>query len=285
MNLINTKDVLEKARREGYAVGAFNPHNLEILKAILLASEELNAPVIIQIGQKLINRFGIKSSIELIKAIGDSIEATVSIHLDHGNSVEQAKYAINNGFQSVMYDGSHLPFEENVANTNKVIALGNFKGIPVEGEIGRIPGVEDEVHVSEDDSNITTLKEAEEFVRLTNVDFFAFSIGTAHGVYTKEPYIHFNRLEEISRAISQPLVLHGGSGVSDKMIKQSISLGISKINVDTELRLKYEEAITEDINAKNYGHLTDLLDMAMDKVKEKVKEKIKLFGSDNKIKV
>ncbi|QUW21269.1 class II fructose-bisphosphate aldolase [Sporosarcina sp. Marseille-Q4063] len=279
----NTKEVLEKARREGYAVGAFNPHNLETIKAILLASEELRAPVIIQIGQKMINRYGMEESVNVIKAIGKSIDATVSIHLDHGNSIEQAESAIHSGFQSVMYDGSHLSIEENVKNTKKVIEIAKAHGIPVEGEIGQIPGVEDEVHVSEDEASITTLEEAIEFVNLTNIDFFAFSIGTAHGVYTKEPYIHFDRLREIAGVVSHPLVLHGGSGISDEMIRKSISLGIAKINVDTDLRLKFKESITKSITENSYGHLTDLLDQAVYDVKEKVKEKIILFGSENQV--
>jgi fructose-bisphosphate aldolase class II len=274
------KEMLERARAGGYGVGAFSAHNAETIQAILAAAEEEQAPVMIQIGQRVIRSIGMEPMVRMVESFGRKIEATVAIHLDHGNAFEQAIEAIQLRFQSVMYDGSHHPLDTNIAITRKVAEAAHAVGISVEGELGRIGGVEDDISVDEKDAMITDAAEAIRFVEETGIDSLAISIGTAHGLYKGEPKLRFDRLAEIASVISLPLVLHGGSGVPDEAIRKAISLGIAKINVDTELRqafaLKSQEIWRND--PEEY-HLANVFGAAKEAMKEKVKEKIRLFES------
>jgi fructose-bisphosphate aldolase class II len=274
------KKMLDRARAGGYGVGAFSAHNAETIQAILAAAEEEQAPVMIQIGQRVIRSIGMEPMVRMIESFGRKSEATVAIHLDHGNSFEQAIEAIQLGFQTVMYDGSHHPLEINIANTRKVSEAAHAVGISVEGELGRIGGVEDDISVDEKDAMVTDVNEAIRYVEETGIDSLAISIGTAHGLYKGEPKLRFDRLAEIASVIPLPLVLHGGSGVPDEAIRKAISLGIAKINVDTELRqafaLKSQEIWRND---PDEYHLAIVFGAAKEAMKEKVKEKIRLFGS------
>ena len=283
MKLVSGKDMLEKARAEGYAVGAFSAHNAEMIQAILRAAEEEKAPVMIQVGQRVIRYMGMEAMADMIESFGRHSGATVAIHLDHGNSFEQAMQAVQLRFQSVMYDGSHLPLEQNIANTKKVAEAAHAVGISVEGELGRIGGTEDDITVRDEEAFLTDPEEAVRFVEETGVDSLAVAVGTAHGFYKGTPKLHFARLEQIRDAVRVPLVLHGGSGVPDDMIRRAISLGIAKVNVDTELRHAFAEA-AQAVWRENPGeyHLSVVLGVAREAVTRKVAEKIRLFGSSGK---
>lgn len=283
MRLVSGKHMLKKARAEGYAVGAFSVHNAEMIQAILEAAEEEQAPVMLQIGQRIIKTIGMEPMMRLVESIGKQFDAQVAVHLDHGSSFEQAMEAIQLSFQSVMYDGSHHPLETNIAITRKVADAAHALGISVEGELGRIAGTEDDLTVSEEEAFLTDTDEAVRFVQETGIDYLAVAIGTAHGFYKGEPNIHFARLEEISRAVSIPLVLHGGSGVPDALVQRAISMGIAKVNVDTELRCAFTEGAQHvwKHHPQEY-HLSEVHGEARKRVKAKVVEKIRCFGSNGR---
>ena len=283
MNWVVGKDMLNKARSEGYAVGAFSAHNAETIQAIIWAAAEEKAPVMIQVGQKVIQYMGMKQMADMIRSFGRDSAAEVAIHLDHGSSFEQAMRAIQLGFQSVMFDGSHHPLEKNIEISRAVVKAAHALGISVEGELGRIGGTEDDMTVRDEDAFLTDTKDAIEYTRRSGIDYLAVAIGTAHGLYKGEPKLHFARLQEISKEISIPLVLHGGSGVPDEMIRQAISLGIAKINVDTELRQAFTSGANEiwSNNPDEYV-LANVLGNARERVKQRVIEKIRLFGSAGK---
>lgn len=283
MRLVSGKHMLEKARAEGYAVGAFSAHNAEMIQAILAAAEEEAAPVMIQIGQRIIKTIGMEPMMRLVESLGKQFDAQVAVHLDHGSSFEQAMEALRLSFQSVMYDGSHHPLATNIALTQKVVEAAHALGVSVEGELGRIAGTEDDLTVSEEEAFLTDTEEAVRFVQETGIDYLAVAVGTAHGFYKGEPNIHFTRLEEISRSVSVPLVLHGGSGVPDELVQKAIGLGVSKVNVDTELRCAFAEGAQHvwQHNPQEY-HLSEVHGEARERVKAKVVEKIRCFGSSGR---
>lgn len=274
-------ELLDHARANGYAVGAFSAHNAETIQGILWAAEEMSSPVMIQVGQRAIPYMGIRNMRRMIASFVEDIHVPVCVHLDHGRSFEQAAEAVQSMYQSVMYDGSALPLEENISQTLRVVEMAHAAGVSVEGELGRIGGTEDHMTVEESDASLTDTEEATTFARSTGVDYLAVSVGTAHGLYTAEPTIRFDRLQEIAERVPLPIVLHGGSGVPDHMIEAALPLGISKINVDTELRVAFQEgvlAVWEDGSA----HLSEALGEGRSRVQEKVREKIRLFGSSGK---
>lgn len=273
--------MLDHAKEGDYAVGAFSAHNAETIQGILWAAEEMDSPVMIQVGQKAIPHMGMRNMRRMISGFAETTRVPVCIHLDHGRTFEQAVEAVQLSFQSVMYDGSGYPLEENITRTRQVVEVAHAVGISVEGELGRIAGTEDDVTVEERDAFLTDVGEAARFVEETSVDSLAVSIGTAHGFYRGEPELRFDRLEEIAERVSPPIVLHGGSGVPDEMVRKAISLGVAKVNVDTELRSAFQQgvlAVWEDASA----HLSGALGEGRARVKEKVKEKIALFGSSGK---
>jgi fructose-bisphosphate aldolase class II len=283
MKWVMGKDMLNKARKEGYAVGAFSAHNAETIQAIIWAAAEEKAPVMIQVGQKVIKYMGMQQMADMIRSFGQDYDAEVAIHLDHGNSYEQAIQAIQLNFQSVMFDGSHHPMEKNIEISRDVVKAAHAVGISVEGELGRIGGTEDDITVRDEDAFLTDVKDAIVYTRESGVDSLAVAIGTAHGLYKGEPKLNFDRLKEISEQISIPLVLHGGSGVPDVMIRKAIPLGIAKINVDTELRQAFTVGAQElwNQNPEEYV-LANVLGNAREQVKQRVIEKIRLFGSAGK---
>jgi fructose-bisphosphate aldolase class II len=278
MQLISGKEMLMQAKSQGYAVGAFSAHNAETVQAILWAAAEQKAPVMIQIGQRVIRSIGMAAMVGMIQSLGKDLDATAAIHLDHGNSFEQAMQAIQLGFQSVMYDGSHHSLDENIRITKQVADAAHAVNIPVEGEIGRIGGTEDDLTVSEEEAYLTDVSEAVLFSEQTGVDYLAVAIGTAHGLYKGEVKLHLGRLQQIAEQVDKPIVLHGGSGVPDELIKLAISAGVAKINVDTELRQAFalEAQSVWRENPDEY-HLATVFGTAKEAVKQKVAEKIRLF--------
>ena len=283
MPLVSLNEVLDKADREGYAVGAFNCNNMEIVQAIAKAAEEEKAPVIIQASQGAIRYAGLQYIVALVNRAAAEVSVPVVLHLDHGTSFEQAVQCIRSGFSSVMIDGSQLPLEENIALSKKVVEVAHAAGVTVEGELGKIAGTEDDISVSEAEAFFTDPEEAKYFVEQTGVDALAISIGTAHGRYKGEPRLDFDRLRKIKQLIDCPIVLHGSSGVADKDIEKAAQLGVSKFNIDTNIREAFVGAIRsylpehpDEIDPRN------LLKPAREAAAAIIREKMRLFGSSNK---
>ncbi len=275
--------MLDHAFQNGYGVGAFSAHNAETVLAIFEAAAEEKAPIMIQVGQKVIQTLGMEALKGLIDTYEKEFNVPVAIHLDHSRQFEQTMQAVQIGFQSVMFDGSGLSFEENTATTKKVVDIARALGIGSEGEIGKIGGTEDDITVDEKDALITTTEEAVAFVEATDVDYLAVSIGTAHGIYKETPNLRFERLKEIVEAVQRPVVLHGGSDVPDEQVQRAISLGIAKINVDTELRQAFTRGVQEAFSENPDDIvLASSLGLGRLRMKEKVQEKIRVFGSQGK---
>ncbi|MBU5427867.1 class II fructose-1,6-bisphosphate aldolase [Tissierella pigra] len=281
--LVTGKELLLDAQKKGYAVGAFNINNMEIIQAIIEAAEETNSPVILQASQGGIKYAGIEYISALGKLAARNAKVPVALHLDHGTDFDQVMLCIRHGFSSVMIDGSRFPLEENILYTKKVIEVAKAVGVSVEAELGKIGGTEDHITVDEKDATFTDPQEALRFVNETDVDFLAIAVGTAHGVYKGEPKLDFDRIKTIRETISVPLVLHGSSGVSEEALKKAISLGISKINIDTDLRIAFAEGVKNFIkdNPANIDP-RKILTPAKEQMKAKIKEKMEIFGSVNK---
>nr|WP_011161247.1 class II fructose-1,6-bisphosphate aldolase [Bacillus methanolicus]AAR39403.1 putative class II fructose-1,6-bisphosphate aldolase [Bacillus methanolicus MGA3]7NCC_A Chain A, Putative class II fructose-1,6-bisphosphate aldolase [Bacillus methanolicus MGA3]7NCC_B Chain B, Putative class II fructose-1,6-bisphosphate aldolase [Bacillus methanolicus MGA3] len=283
MPLVSMKDMLNHGKENGYAVGQFNINNLEFGQAILQAAEEEKSPVIIGVSVGAANYMGgFKLIVDMVKSSMDSYNVTVpvAIHLDHGPSLEKCVQAIHAGFTSVMIDGSHLPLEENIELTKRVVEIAHSVGVSVEAELGRIGGQEDDV-VAE--SFYAIPSECEQLVRETGVDCFAPALGSVHGPYKGEPKLGFDRMEEIMKLTGVPLVLHGGTGIPTKDIQKAISLGTAKINVNTESQIAATKAVREVLN--NDAKLFDprkFLAPAREAIKETIKGKMREFGSSGK---
>ena len=285
--LVSAKEVLAKAKSEKYAVGQFNINNLEWTKAILLTAQECNSPVILGVSEGAGKYMcGFKTVADMVKAMVESLGITVPVilHLDHG-SYEGAKAAIEAGFSSVMFDGSHYGIEENIEKTKEIIALANSKGISVEAEVGSIGGEEDGVVGAGEVADPNECK----MIADLGVDILAAGIGNIHGKYPANwAGLNFDVLAEIEKATSpMPLVLHGGTGIPEDMIKKAISLGVSKINVNTECQLSFAEATRKyieagkDLEGKGFDP-RKLLAPGFEAITATVKEKMELFGSVNK---
>jgi len=240
MPLVDSKKMLENARKGGYAIGAFNAENMEMVKAIIAAAEELKAPVMIQTTSSTIKYACAATYAGIVKAEAERASVPVCLHLDHGSSYELAVECIEKGYTSVMMDGSKEVFEKNVEVTKKVVDYAHERNIPVEAELGKVGGKEDELEVKDD--IYTDVNEAVAFVEQTGVDSLAIAIGTAHGFYKGTPVLDKERLSDIAKVVSIPLVLHGASGISDDEVKDCVSRGISKVNFATELRKAFTDA-------------------------------------------
>jgi len=284
MPLVSMKDMLNKAKAEGYAVGQFNLNNLEFTQAILQAAEEEKSPVILGVSEGAARYMGgFKTVVKMVEGLIEEYKITVpvAIHLDHGSSFEKCKDAIDAGFTSVMIDASHHSFEENVEITSKVVEYAHAKGVSVEAELGTVGGQEDDV-VAEGviyaDAN-----ECVELVKRTGIDTLAPALGSVHGPYKGEPNLGFKEMEEIGNLTGLPLVLHGGTGIPTKDITKAISLGTAKINVNTENQIASAKAVRETLAAKPEEYdPRKYLGPARDAIKATVIGKIKEFGSSNK---
>jgi fructose-bisphosphate aldolase class II len=283
MALVSISNLLKKAQAGGYAVGAFNCNNMEIVQAIITAAEAEKSPVIMQASQGAIKYAGIEYITAMAKIAADKASVPVALHIDHGTSFNQVMLCIRNGFSSVMIDGSKLPFEENIELTKRVVAVAKAVGVSVEAELGKIGGTEDDIHVDEKDALFTNPQEAKDFAERTGVDALAIAIGTAHGQYKGVPELDFVRLEKIRSMISIPIVLHGSSGVPDEAIKKAIKLGVCKVNIDTNIREAFVQACREVLN-KDAREIDprNVLGPAREAVTEIIREKIRVFGSSGK---
>lgn len=283
MSLVSMAQLLLDAQQGQYAVGAFNCNNMEIVQAIVSAAEAEKSPVIVQASQGAIKYAGIEYIAAMTRLAAEKASVPVALHLDHGTSFAQIMSCVRNSFTSVMIDGSKLPLEENIALTNKVIEAVRPLGISVEAELGKIGGTEDDITVSEKEALFTDPAEAERFVSETKVDALAIAIGTAHGQYKGVPELDFQRLTEIRRRVNVPIVLHGSSGVPDEAIQKAISLGVCKVNIDTNIR----EAFVAAARKVMVDHPQEIdprkmLGPAREATVAIIREKIRLFGSSGK---
>jgi fructose-bisphosphate aldolase class II len=303
--LVTNKELLVPARRNDYAVGAFNINNLETVLAVAEAATEEKSPAIVAVTPSAIKYAGLPYLSKIVKTAAESSPVPMSLHLDHGEDFDTVSKCVAGGFTSVMIDGSHLKFEENIALTKKVVDLAHPKGVSVEAELGRLAGIEEKT-VEEKEAILTDPDSAKEFVSRTGVDALAVAVGTSHGAYKfkAEAKLDFERLKIISGKISQPLVLHGASsvpawiiekaakygaelggakGIPEEHIKKAISLGIAKINIDTDLRLAFTATVREVLsNQPKEFDPRKILGPAKEAMKEVVKGKMRLFGSSGK---
>ncbi len=245
MSLVTTKEMLLKAQKEGYAVGAFNVENMEMVQAIVAAAEEVKAPVIIQTTPGTLKYADTDMFYGMVSAVAKKSSIPVALHLDHGDSYELAAKALRSGYTSIMIDGSKLPFEENVAVTVKTVEMAHAMGVPVEGELGTVGGKEDTYEVKDTEKSYTDPEEAKEYAERTGVDILAVGIGNSHGFYKGVPKLRFDILEKTKNLVSVPIVLHGASGIPDEDVKKATGLGICKVNFATELRDAFSKGVKE----------------------------------------
>ena len=307
MPLVTTKEMFKKAYEGGYAIGAFNINNMEIIQGITRAAKKLNAPVILQCSAGARKYASHDYLVAMVKAASDETGLPIALHLDHGPDFETCKSCIDGGFTSVMIDGSSLPYEENIALTKKVVDYAHAHGVVVEGELGTLAGIEDDVNVSAEDASYTKPEQVEDFVKRTGVDSLAIAIGTSHGAYKfkpgQKPQLRFDILEEVEKRLPGfPIVLHGASsvnqehikiinefggempdaiGIPEDMLRHAASMAVCKVNVDSDIRIAMTAALRKHLkeNPKHFDP-RQYLTPARDLIQEVVEHKIDVvFGS------
>lgn len=280
--LVSMSEFLPKAKAGKFAVGQFNMNNLEFAKAITEAAMAEKSPFIFGVSEGALKYMGIEYTVAIAEAAAKESGLPIALHLDHGSTFEIAMKCIRAGFSSVMFDGSHHPLEENIRITKEIVKAAHAMGVSVEGELGTIGGTEDDISVDEADAALAKPAEAIRFYEETGVDCLAIAVGTAHGMYKGEVNIRYDIIEEVSNAIPVPIVLHGGSGVPDESIRKAISVGVGKINVNTENQVACTNTIRDIFNkdAKVYDP-RKYLGPAKNAMVEVVRSKIRLFGSNN----
>lgn len=306
--LVNGNEILQKAHKEGYGVGAFNFVNFEMLNSIFMAANVAKSPIIVQASEGAIKYMGIDMAVGLVKILSNRYpHIPVALHLDHGTSFESCKKAVDAGFTSVMIDASHHPFKENLEMTKEVVQYAHSKGVSVEAELGRLMGIEDNISVDEKDAVLINPDEAEEFVKATKVDYLAPAIGTSHGAFKfkGEPKLDFERLEEVKRRTNIPLVLHGASAIPDYVresflatggdlkgskgvpfafLQEAVKGGINKVNIDTDLRIAFIAEVRKVANADNTQFdLRKFFAPAMESITKVMVERMGVLGSAGKI--
>lgn len=310
MPLVTTKEMFQKAYEGGYAIGAFNVNNMEIIQGITRAAKSLNAPVILQVSAGARKYAAHGYLVAMVKAAAEETGLPIALHLDHGPDFETCKACIDGGFTSVMFDGSHLPYEENVAETKKVVEYAHAHGVVVEAELGQLAGIEDDVNVSDEDANFTDPNEVYDFVSRTGVDSLAIAIGTSHGAYKfkpgQNPQLRFDILKEIEQKLPGfPIVLHGASsvnqdhikminqfggqmpdaiGIPEDMLREASSMAVCKINVDSDIRIAMTAALRKHF-AENPTHFDprQYMTPARNLIEEVVSNKIQnVLGCNDK---
>ena len=283
MPLVTSKEMLLDAQRGNYAVGAFNAENMEMVKAIIQAAEELKAPVMIQTTPSTVKYGTLETFFGIVSAEAAKATVPVCLHLDHGSSFELAMQAIKAGYTSVMIDGSHEDFEGNVAISKKVADVANALNIPVEAELGKVGGKEDDLEADADTN--TDPQEAKEFVERTGITSLAVAIGTAHGFYAGTPVLDKERVSEIRKVVNVPLVLHGASGLSEEDVRECVEREMCKVNFATELRVAYTDAVKKLLEEKPETYDPKKLGVVgIEAVKEVVKSRMVMCGCDGKAK-
>ncbi len=279
--IASTRELLETARRNAYAIGAFNVYNLEGVKAVIIAAETNHSPAMLQLHPSAL-KYGQLMLVSMCLEAARSATVPISVHLDHSTSEDDIQAVLNAGVKSIMADGSPMEYEENLAFTRKMTELSHQHNAIVEAEIGRISGTEDGLTIAEKEAKMTDPNQAVEFVKQTNVDALAVTIGNVHGEYKSPPRLDFDRLAKIRSLMDIPLVLHGASGLPDWMIERSIQLGVCKFNVNTEVRQAYMESLKDELCSKGPQDLLDITSSSIDAMEEVITGKLQLFGSANK---
>ncbi|RKY02807.1 ketose-bisphosphate aldolase [Candidatus Poribacteria bacterium] len=285
MALVTMKEMLEDAKRRRYAVGAFNVLNIESLQGILEAAVELKSPVIVNIAEVHFKYVDMEAMAPVVQRAAQLAPVPVALHLDHGLSLQTIVRAIRCGFTSVMFDGSMYPLEENIRLTKQIVEICHSVGVTVEAELGYVPGTESPRPngTEAQPEFFTDPEEAERFVKETGVDALAVAVGTVHGLYKGEPKIDFDRLAEIARRTNIPLVLHGGSGISDEDFKRAIELGVCKVNVYTQMSIEAVNRIKRRLEREpELINFPELLLEAKAGIKDVVKRQMEVFGSAGK---
>lgn len=283
MTLQSTTPMLQGAKKDGYGIVAFNVHSFDSIFWVLEAAAELDAPVILQTTVGTVESLGADNIVQVVKAAVDHYKVPTGLHLDHCTDFTIIKQAVRAGYTSVMIDASMHSFEENVRQVKEVMELTSGLNINVEAELGKVGGVEDNIVVSEEDAEKAVPSECQSFIELTGVTTLAPAIGTAHGIYKGDPDIDFARIEEIAALTDVPLVLHGGSAIPAEDVQKCVALGMSKVNVSTELKNAYSEAIKA-----HFAEEPDSLDpraylgKAKDAAVALAQSKIKMVGSNGK---
>lgn len=283
MALVNTRKMLQRAMKEGYAVPAFNIHNLETALAIVRAAVKMKSPLILAVSPSTIKYAGRAYIYAVAKTAAKLHNIPIALHLDHHEDVEEIEKSLQLGVKSVMIDGSMKAFEDNIRVTKEVVQLAKKFDATVEAELGRIAGQEDDLDVSGESSVYTDPAKASEFVERTGVDSLAVAIGTGHGVYETEPNLDFERLADIKKKVDVPLVLHGASGISDKDLRKCIELGICKVNISTEFKIPFTKALRQYL--LDHPEETDLrkyMTPGMEAMEAVAIDKIRLCQSDGK---
>ena len=303
MALVSSNEILVPARKGGYAVGAFNTSNLEITQAIIEAAHELKSPVLVATSSSAIKYAGFENIYCTVKNLAESLDVKVALHLDHGADFEICQACLDHGWTSLMIDASKHEFADNIRITKSVVEAAHKVGVPVEAELGKLMGIEDEVVVKEREASLTDPDQAEEFVRETGCDSLAVAIGTSHGAYKfkGEPRLDLDRLSEIAAGVDIPLVLHGASSVPGEVleraskygaklpgakgvpldaIKKAIGRGIAKINIDTDLRLAFTGAVRQILtDSPEVFDPRKIIGEGREAIKQVVKSKMEAFGS------
>jgi fructose-bisphosphate aldolase class II len=282
--LVTSKEILQVALAERFAVGAFNANNMEMVQAIVEAAQEERAPVILQVSQGAIRYAGLDFAVGLVKIAADQADVPVVLHLDHGTSFDQNVTCLRAGFTSLMFDGSKLPYEENVAITKMVCDIAHIIGIPVEAELGRVLQSTDGVTPEEVEAAMTDPDQAREFIEVTGADSLAAAVGSVHAMKSRQATLDIPRIEAIRQKVGVPLVLHGSSGVKHESVAEAIEHGICKVNVATYLNQAFVRGMREgfdkhpdEVDPRKY------LNISRENVKEAVREKIRLFKSNSRI--
>ena len=281
--LVSTRQLLLDAQKGKYAVPAFNVHNMETIQTVVEAAAELRSPIIVAATPGTMKYAGPEFFIKLVEICSNKYDIPIAMHLDHHESYDEIVNAIQIGTKSAMIDASHLSFEENVAMVKKVVDYAHGFDVTVEGELGILGGQEDDLVRDDKDSKYTNPAQAKEYVERTGIDSLAVAIGTAHGVYKEEPKLDFDRLAEIRAVVDVPLVLHGASGVPADQVRKAIELGITKVNIATELKMPFAETLRKVLVEKpNESDPRKYFGPAKEAMKKVAIEKILMCGSNGK---
>ncbi|MTI68261.1 MAG: class II fructose-1,6-bisphosphate aldolase [Firmicutes bacterium] len=281
--LVTGKQILDHAHENGYAVGAFNVNTMEQVQAIINAAEETKSPVIMQASQGALKYAGVEYIAAMAKVAAENASVPVALHLDHGTDFKQIIKCVRYGFTSVMIDASKHVLDKNIEITKQIVDIAHAAGVSVEAEIGKIGGTEDDITVEEKDATYTDPEEAKKLVDETGLDSLAIAVGTAHGPYKGEPKLDFERITTIKEKLNIPLVLHGSSGVPESSIKEAVKRGINKINIDTDIRMSFNEAVRDFVNNdKDTYDPRKILGPAREAMKNIIIEKMTMFGSKDK---
>lgn len=279
----NSKEILLKAQKEGYAVPAFNCHNLETIQVIVETANEMRSPVIVAGTPGTFDYAGRDYVQAIVETASQKYNIPIILHLDHHTDIDSIESSLKLGTKSVMIDASHHNYEENIEIVKKVVDMAHKYGATVEAELGMLGGQEDDLIIDEKDSKYTNPAQAADFVKRTGIDSLAVAIGTAHGLYKEEPKLDFERLKEIRESVDIPLVLHGASGVPEEAVRKAISLGITKVNIATELKIPFSNALrTYLVNHPEANDPRKYMEDAKKAMSAVVKEKILMCMSQNR---